>query len=176
LDVQTRPGTIGHAFARASKSEADAALARCIILDGLPFKLVTSPYFKDFLRVVSAGSSGYKPPAYNTLRTKLLDDTKASVEKDLKPFDTRTKTTGCSVISDGWDDAQHRPLLNSLAVNPKGVKFIDAVDTSGHTKDAQYIASILIEAIEEVGPDNVVQVVTDTPNVCKAAGRIVEAT
>ena len=34
---------------------------------------------------------------------------------------------------------------------------------------------MLREAIKEVGPQNVVRVVTDATHVCKAAGRLVEA-
>ena len=41
-------------------------------------------------------------------------------------------------------------------------------------KDSQFIVDILIEAIELVGPENVVQVITDNATVCRAAGLIIE--
>ena len=49
-----------------------------------------------------------------------------------------------------------------------------AVDCEGKQKDAQFIANILIEAIEFVGAENVVQVITDNATVCKAMGLTVE--
>eukprot|EP00253_Pinus_taeda_P032335 PITA_32335 len=52
--------------------------------------------------------------------------------------------------------------------------FLKAVDCSGIEKDASFISTILIDAIESVGPHNVVQVITDNAQVCKAAGLIVE--
>jgi hypothetical protein len=52
--------------------------------------------------------------------------------------------------------------------------FLKVVDTGGETKDATYIAGQLIDCIREVGADNVIQVVTDSAAVCKAAGRLVE--
>jgi len=52
--------------------------------------------------------------------------------------------------------------------------FLKAVDTRGETKDAAYIAGQLIDCIREVGADSVIQVVTDSAVVCKAAGRLVE--
>jgi hypothetical protein len=52
--------------------------------------------------------------------------------------------------------------------------FLKAVDTGGETKDAAYIAGQLIDCIWEVGADNVIQVVTDSAVVYKAAGRLVE--
>eukprot|EP00253_Pinus_taeda_P003127 PITA_03127 len=52
--------------------------------------------------------------------------------------------------------------------------FLKAVDCEGQMKDSQFIADILIEAVELVGPENVVQVITDNATVCRAAGLIVE--
>jgi hypothetical protein len=52
--------------------------------------------------------------------------------------------------------------------------FLKVVDTGGETKDAAYIVGQLIDCIREVGVDNVIQVVTDTAVICKAAGRLVE--
>jgi len=39
--------------------------------------------------------------------------------------------------------------------------FLQAIDTIGKTKVATYIADTICEAIEKVGSENVVQVVTD---------------
>ena len=53
--------------------------------------------------------------------------------------------------------------------------FLRAKDSSGEVKDSKFIADILISAIEQVGPTNVVQVITDNAPVCKDAGLIVES-
>lgn len=82
--------------------------------------------------------------------------------------------TGISIVSDGWEDGQRRPLLNIVEVSPRGAMFVKAVDTSGETKDAGYIAERLIEAINDAGSELVVQVVTDSASVCKSAGELVE--
>lgn len=66
--------------------------------------------------------------------------------------------SGCSIASDGWEDRKKRPLINLLAVTNRGAKFLRAVDTTGTTKTATYIANLMIEAIEEIGPANVIQV------------------
>eukprot|EP01018_Ginkgo_biloba_P024160 Gb_27540 [translate_table: standard] len=67
------------------------------------------------------------------------------------------------------------PLINVIAVYPNGSMFLNAVDCNGELKDATFIANILIDAIESVGPSNVVQVITDNARVCKATGLFVEA-
>eukprot|EP01018_Ginkgo_biloba_P018001 Gb_15350 [translate_table: standard] len=53
--------------------------------------------------------------------------------------------------------------------------FLNAVDCNGELKDATCIANIFIDAIESVGPLNVVQVITDNARVCKAVELLVEA-
>lgn len=103
----------------------------------------------------------YKPMAYNTLRTTCLDAAKQRIQKALQQWDKRAKTTGMTICTDGWSDAQNRPILNALAVCPKGAMFLDAVDTSGKVKSAEYIAEVLTSYIEAVGADRVVQVRAD---------------
>ena len=52
--------------------------------------------------------------------------------------------------------------------------FFKAIDCSGVERDAPSISNILIDAIESVGPQNVVQVITDNAHVCSATRLIVE--
>ena len=59
-------------------------------------------------------------------------------------------------------------------MSPKGAMFLKAVDCEGQVKDAQFIANILIECINDIGPQNVVQVITDNAKNCRAAGLLVE--
>ena len=65
-------------------------------------------------------------------------------------------------------------MINIIATSPKGAMFIKAEDCSGVVKDAQLIADVIIKAIEQIGPNRVVQVITDNASVCKVAGLIIE--
>eukprot|EP01018_Ginkgo_biloba_P001369 Gb_37386 [translate_table: standard] len=67
------------------------------------------------------------------------------------------------------------PLINVIVVCPRGSMFLTAMDCNGELKDATFIANILINAIESVGPSNVVQVITNNARVCKAIELLVEA-
>ncbi len=89
------------------------------------------------------------------------------------------KTYGVSVTSDGWSSNDKRHFMNLVAITNNGPVFVDAVDTaecdSPAGKDATYVASIMIKAIEGLGPENVVSIVTDGAAVMKAAWDIVTA-
>jgi len=122
----------------------------------------------------SFGESYPGPPSMDGLRTTILEREKQLCRDGLASFQESLQLTGATITSDGWSDVRRRPLLNLLVVSPKGEMFLKAVDTGGETKDVAYIAGQLIDCIREVGADNVIQVVTDSAAVCKAAGMLVE--
>jgi len=79
---------------------------------------------------------------------------------------------GVSIISDGWNDTANRPLVNIIVMSPSGSYFLRAIDASGEEKNVDLIARKNAEAIELVGPSNVVQVIKDNARSCKAAGQL----
>ena len=97
------------------------------------------------------------------------------MEDILAPIRASWGSSKVTIVSDGWTNTRRRPLINIIATSPKGAMFLKAEDCSGEVKDAQFIADILIKSIEQIGPNKVVQVVTDNAPVCKAAGLIVES-
>ena len=65
------------------------------------------------------------------------------------------------IISDGWTSIQARAIANALLATPAGAMFLTALDTSGSTKDAKFIADFIINIIEARGPENIVAVCMD---------------
>ncbi|KAH9314484.1 hypothetical protein KI387_023111 [Taxus chinensis] len=168
-------GPLEKAFQNETRAIADEHIARCVYANGLSFNVVRSPYWHEMVKAINEAPKGYKSPGYEKIRTTLLDKQKKYVETSLQPIRDSWTKTGVSIVSDGWKDARNRPLINVIAVCPKGAMFLKAVDCEGQVKDAQFIANILFESIEAVGPENVVQVITDNAKNCKAAGMLVEA-
>jgi hypothetical protein len=52
--------------------------------------------------------------------------------------------------------------------------FLYAEDFSGEEKTGEAIAQFLLQAIDEIGPANVLQVITDNASNCKSAGREIQ--
>ena len=65
--------------------------------------------------------------------------------------------------------------MNVIVTSPEGPYFLKAIDCNGRYKDATFMFEMLKDAIEEVGPSNVVHVITDATPVCRAAGLIVQS-
>ena len=62
-----------------------------------------------------------------------------------------------------------------IAISPKGAMFLKAIDCEGQVKDSEFISRILIEAIEMVGSENMVEVVTNNAKNCRGVGDLVES-
>ena len=73
---------------------------------------------------------------------------------------------------DGWTNRKGRILLNFLVHCPKGTMFIKSLDASERIKDATTICELLHGFIQEIGVQNVVQVITDNAANYVYAGRM----
>ncbi|XP_016177771.1 uncharacterized protein LOC107620063 [Arachis ipaensis] len=73
-------------------------------------------------------------------------------------------------MSDGWTDKKRRSICNFLVNSPKGTFFLYSLDTSDISKTTDKVVKMLEDAVEFVGEENVVQIVTDNAANYKAAG------
>nr|XP_043613038.1 uncharacterized protein LOC122585009 [Erigeron canadensis] len=164
------------AFGVETRDQLDQEIARMFYTGGLPFNLARNPhYVKAFQFAANNKIDGYIPPGYNKLRTTLLQKEKDNVQRQLEPLRSTWKERGLSIVSDGWSDPTRKPLINFMATSGKGPLFLKAVDCFGETKDRFFIANLMQEVINEIGHENVVQVITDNAANCKAAGQIIES-
>jgi hypothetical protein len=127
------------------------------------------------VKAINEAPQGFKGPNYEKLRTVLMQKERSLIHDILKPVRSSWTNTGVSIIFDGWTDTKRKPLVNVIASSQTGAMFLRAEDCSSEVKDSKFIVDILISAIEQVGPANVVQVITNNAPVCKVAGLIVES-
>ena len=83
-------------------------------------------------------------------------------------------TQGTSIVSDGWTNIKKRHLINVIASNSRRSMFLYAEDFFGVEKRGKRIANFLLKSINEIGPTNVLEVVTDNASTCKLAGKDIE--
>lgn len=168
--------TLQAAFNVESREALDYKIARMFYSAGLPFHLARNPHFREaFAYATNNSIPGYQPPTYNKVRTTLLQNEQNHVENLLQPIKNTQNQKGVTIVSDGWSDPQRRPLINFMAVTESGPMFLKAVNCFNEVKDREFIAKRIREVIMEVGPSNIVQVVTDNAPACKATGLIIEA-
>eukprot|EP01018_Ginkgo_biloba_P003945 Gb_13979 [translate_table: standard] len=157
-----------------NRENIDLAIARFFYSCGILLNVARSPYYEEMVRTINNGPQGYKPLGYETPCTTLIDKEKSRVDKDLEPVQSEWPKVGLSIIMNEWTNRRNRPLLNIIVSCPRGPYFMRAIDCSLIEKNAIFESELLYEAIEDVGPSNVVQVITDVALVCKVAGMIVQ--
>ncbi|KAL4569591.1 hypothetical protein LXL04_025232 [Taraxacum kok-saghyz] len=165
---------IEESFSVMERSMVDLKIVFALSTNGIPFNVLRNPHFREMISAIKKAPEGYKPPSSEKARTTLLDKCVRDVDKNLSAFKDTWYSQGLSIVSDGWTNIKHKPLINVLAVNSRGAMFMYAEDFSGVEKTGLAIADFLNKAIESVGPSNVLSVVTDNAANCKAAGKEVE--
>ena len=138
------------------------------------YLLCRTPSWQTFTQRLGKYGEGYTGPGYNRLRERLLKDARQRVDADLGPFWLDAEYTGVTLMSDGWTDPSHRPLINVLAATPKGSCFLFAKNCEGKVKDAEFTADVWSKGMEQVGPDMCHCLVIDGASVNTAAARIFE--
>ena len=170
IDPKRRKGSIGSiekTFNMGAREIVDSEIARMFYIGGLSFHFARNPYYACAFKSASQ-LPGYVPPGYNALRTTLLQKEKSNIEKLLEPIKKTWNEKGESICSDGWSDVQRRPLINIMAVSKSGPMFLKAINYEGETKDKHFITYLLINTLQVIGPQKVVQVITDNAAACKA--------
>ncbi|XP_004499925.1 uncharacterized protein [Cicer arietinum] len=166
--------SLEEAFQLLGRDDVDMNVMKGLCANGIPFNVLKNPQFVEIVMAINNGPKGYKPPSFDKARTVLLDECKRHVDKDLAPIKDTWFHQGVSIVSDGWSNVKHMPLINLLTVNSRATMFLYADDFFGVEKTGVAIAEYLIKAIEEIEQYNVLQVVTDNAANCKAAGKEIQ--
>nr|GFA19057.1 hAT dimerization domain, ribonuclease H-like domain protein [Tanacetum cinerariifolium] len=162
--------------AKEVADQLDQEIARMFYTGGLPSNLARNPHYLRAFQFAAANKiDGYVPPSYNKLRTTLLQKEKDNVHMQLEPLRSTWKEKGVTIVSDGWSDPTRKPLINFMATSSKGPLFLKAVNCFGEVKDRFFIAVLMKEVINDIGHQNVVQIITDNAANCKAAGQLIES-
>ncbi|XP_042466280.1 uncharacterized protein LOC122048825 [Zingiber officinale] len=117
---------------------------------------------------------GFKPPSMHELRTWIL---KAEVDGINLIYEEHKgmEKYGCTIMSDGWTDGKNRSSINFLVNSPANTFFLKSIDASTSTKNGELIFKYLDVVVDEVGEENVIQIVTDNASNCiKVGEKIIE--
>lgn len=183
--VAARGMTVSEARAKdffkfTTAEDVTQAWLKVCVKKALPLDLFDEPLFREAV-VLTAKCAGKILGAHQQLelpkRKKITEKVLPAFDKEL---DARIKTrmhaimhmTGVTVLSDGWTSCANRPILNALLASPLGCYFVKADDTSGDTKDAQYVADYIIDVINDTGPELVTAVCMD--GACKSSFSLIE--
>ncbi|KAK2352441.1 hypothetical protein QL285_096432 [Trifolium repens] len=167
-----RQTTINGAFKKEIREDACKDIALFFYNNAIPFNVARfDEYLKMFDNAAKHGI-GFKPPSYHEIKVKYLDYYYGEISKVVARYRADWEKYGCTIMTDGWTDRKRRTILNFLVHSPKGTVFLKSIDASDITKTADKVFKMIDDVVEEIGEENVVQVVTDNAANYKAAGEL----
>ena len=106
--------------------------------------------------------SRYVAPSYKAIHTKELTARKADLVRQVNDLmGSSIEKYSDTIYSNQYDIAQSQPLLNVIHRRIKGGVLQGTINTTGHYKDHDYLASQIRPFVEWLGPQHVVQICTD---------------
>lgn len=166
---------IKESFQVSTKAEIDDVVAEFFYGCNIAPAVADHPLFKKLVSKLKTAPGSYMAPDRGRLGNDLLQSTAARLKREEAPLREAVLKEGGTVVSDGWDDVSKNHLINFLCGNSKGFFFDGTIKlTSEDSENAERVAELICQEIINVGALSIVQVVTDTCSVMKAAWKIIE--
>ncbi|KAL5742199.1 hypothetical protein ACOSP7_028931 [Xanthoceras sorbifolium] len=138
---------INEALFKAKTHKVNQYAARWVYEVGIPFNTIDNESFKLFVEAVGQFELGYKPPSQYELREPLLKE--------------EWTLNGCSIMTDTWSNRKRRSIMNLCVNCREETTFLSSKESSDEAHTREHIFQYVDGCIEQVGPHNVIQVVTD---------------
>ena len=94
------------------------------------------------------------------------------MEEYIASFESIWKERCVTIMCDGWGGTTRMSIINFMVYSNRGTIFHKSVDASlVPSKDANYYFGLMKSVVQEIGPEKVVQIVTDNEAAMKAGGK-----
>ncbi|XP_035820145.1 uncharacterized protein [Zea mays] len=141
--------------------EVHKYIARWAFNHAISFNACDNDEFKQMCEAIGQFGPGIEPPTMFDLRGRLLEEEYARTKSLLQEREAEKMKNGCSIMTDAWSDKKRRSIMNVCTNCADGTSFISSKEMSDVSHTSEVIFELVDKAIEDIGPDDVVQVVTD---------------
>ncbi|XP_059294894.1 uncharacterized protein LOC132047946 [Lycium ferocissimum] len=159
VNSQARQATLNSKWKKEERKLVCQQIGRFFFSSGIPFNVANDPYYLPMFDGVANFGPGFQPPTMHELRTWILKEEVANINRMLEEHKNSWKQYGCSIMSDSWSDGKSRCFINFLVSSPAGTFFLRSIDASDSIKTGEMLASHLNKIVDEVGEENVVQMI-----------------
>ena len=173
--VQNRSGkmtqtTMNDTYNKEPRERACSLISRWMYDAAIPFNAVTYPSFQPMIEAIGQYGVGIKGPSIYEVRVTHVKKELEITKDSMKDHEMEWKKNGCSIMSDGWTDRKGITLVNFLVNCSKGIMFMKSINASSMVKTGEKMFELLDEWVDQVGEENIVQVITDSHSSYKMAG------
>lgn len=158
--IQTSQSNLTRGEKTITKERVDYIVARFFYADGLNISAVNSPYFHEMTKAIAAFGPDYEPPTLDVLDDSFLSKEKARIEKSMALIKESWPHTACTILCVSRLDNVGCLCINVFISSPRGLMFLKEVDISENNGDKNAFIGVLCDSIGEVGPLNVLQILS----------------
>nr|GME14779.1 uncharacterized protein LOC109154222 [Ipomoea batatas] len=139
---------------------------------GLPFNCVSyNESLQGFIDCVAQHGPGMKAPTYHEVRVSYLKREVEHVKELFKHHEEVWNIDGCSLMMDKWTNKRGHTFINVLVNCSLGSYFLESVAVSKDMVDANKMLELFGAFVDQVGKENVVQVISDNASENVRAGK-----
>ncbi|KAI9194528.1 hypothetical protein LWI28_006838 [Acer negundo] len=140
--------------------QAQKCIGRFFYEMGIDFSVANSPSFRGMINAMLSHSQGeYEIPSCDELKGLILQEEVKEMRERVERIRHSWETTGCSILLDGWIDQNGRNLVSFIVDCPQGPIYLRSSDVTAAIGNVNALQLLLDGVIEEVGVDNVVQII-----------------
>ncbi|XP_057967557.1 uncharacterized protein LOC131157427 [Malania oleifera] len=159
---------------REGKDSSSMLVQKCIgrffFETGMDYSAINSPSFRRMLNAtLSHHQVGFQIPSCQELKGWILQDEVKEMQQYVEDIKQSWTATGCSILLDGWTDEKGRNLINFLVDCSRGTIYLHSTDISDFIEDVDALCLLFDGIIEEVGVENVIQIISYTTSDCMVA-------
>jgi Protein of unknown function (DUF 659)/BED zinc finger len=141
--------------------DAERCIAEFFFENNLDFTMTSSRSYQLMLKAV--GGPEFKGPSRDDLKNVWLPKFKEEINAWIEEIKEDWCTTGCTILADTWTDNKTQALISFSISSPLGTFFHKSVDASDYiiNKNTKFLYELFDSVIQDFGPENVVQIITD---------------
>ena len=145
------------------------ALTRLFVCCGIPFSIVSNPFFIDFVKSLCPA---YELPNRITFAGSWVNQELATVTTII--YDETQSSTNITLGIDGWAGPNGQSIYAFILILPSGKEYIHSLkDFSLYSHTADFMSTEILKVIEDVGYNRFSSVVSDNASTMVAAKKLV---
>lgn len=117
LRQSTLPSRVSSlSWVKERQKVAEMEIARTLVECNISFNVLRTDQWKRMVRAIAevGHTDSWSGVEYNKMRTMMLEEQKALIDKALVPVKAGWQSFGCTIISDGWSDMRRRHIMRKL--------------------------------------------------------------
>lgn len=148
------------------QENAERSIALFFFENKLDFSIARSSSYQQMIDAIGKCGSEFAGPTAETLKTTWLERIKSEVSSQTKDIEKEWSMTGCTIIAETCTDNKSRALINFFVSSPSRTLFHRSVEASSYYKNTKCLSDLFDSVIQEIGPENVVQIIVDNTLNC----------